>query len=130
MSNVSSKRLGFDICPPLDDYVGASTIIRYCVCVRARALARLSPSVCVLCVCWVPQVWATIASVPLFGFELGLNFFIGMVAVLVATLLYSGTIKMPVCFLFFLSTHIFSLLLLLLLLLLSLVLSLLLVLML
>ena len=40
-------------------------------------------------------VWATLASVPLFGFSLGPGFIVGMGAVLGSTLLYGGTPSLP-----------------------------------
>ena len=40
-------------------------------------------------------VWATVATVFLFGFTLGGEFVIGMLLVLGATLLYGGTVKLP-----------------------------------
>lgn len=44
--------------------------------------------------CALATIVATIASVPIFGFELKFSFFIGMIVVLGSTLLYGGTVKM------------------------------------
>jgi hypothetical protein len=43
--------------------------------------------------CGLATIIATLASVPLFGFELKPSFFVGMVIVLGSSFLYGGTIK-------------------------------------
>lgn len=44
--------------------------------------------------CALATVLATVAAVPMFGFELKASFFVGMIVVLGSTFLYGGTIKM------------------------------------
>mmetsp|Transcript_14946 Transcript_14946/g.19630 ORF Transcript_14946/g.19630 Transcript_14946/m.19630 type:complete len:359 (-) Transcript_14946:873-1949(-) len=44
--------------------------------------------------CALATIVATLASVPLFGFELTFSFFVGMIVVIGSTLLYGGTVKM------------------------------------
>jgi len=45
--------------------------------------------------CALATVFTCFASVPLFGFQLSLGFFLGMLVVLGSTLLYGGTVKLP-----------------------------------